>query len=856
MIDEKLYAEALRTLIVMTASGSVVALLLFALKPLIKNRLPKSAQYYLWLVVVAALLVPVPLIIRVPQYAEHVPAAAVYDAVRRNVITTEEELDRIQRAAAESPLVTDFSSQQSPIAGAVDILSIVYPFGAAGVLFYHILAYALFSRKIRRRNVPAGIDCRIRVYRNAKAATPMLIGLFSPAVVLPDREYTDEQLRAVLLHELTHLRRKDILVKWLSVLACAAHWFNPIVWLTRREIDRACELSCDEAVIRGLDANGRRSYGDTLLYVAADPGGAANKTSRAALSVTMCEEKKDLKERLLAIMRSKKRGRAAAAASAAVIIAAVLIACALGAGSGETLVLPPADDVSAILMNQYNLAGIDSDNDGPVGRITVTDKDEIKTILSAISGSEQTRRQSVNDNPSLSDDDRYLELWLDESRKLCLYVENGVPYIEEPYIAIYRAKSDFQEIYGIYAYKIAPSRTFFLENATEKQKLDRMPSVTLNADGTAELGMAIISSYIPPRCTYAFEGGELTLRAVVETEHDESFFGLKNGDEVARFAVVDDSTITFKSAAIPLFADEGARYALAKKDGFEARVLADFAQREDLPWDRAIALDVPEYPGVKFEWTSEKLTADGEEIMSGMPIWNLYLADVTGDGNPDFCATVSFGSGIVDTRILAYDYAGGKLYSLSDRAFYDYSLSLGDGRLIVTQTNGMFSGGDEGERLETGILAIVDGELTAIGIDRTTPEPEAVPPTESPRPAYVALNGYIGNFDAASGTFGFDEVQWLDSVNDADYLREIGADPDSLPNGFYIYNPDDDFVLLTLAEDAVFFIIDGAESRQVDRRVFAENLNRYAPDFQTPYIVEFVDGKSDRAAVIRERYVP
>jgi beta-lactamase regulating signal transducer with metallopeptidase domain len=113
----------------------------------------------------------------------------------------------------------------------------------------------------------------------------------------------------------------------LSALACAVYWFNPIVWLTCREIDRACELSCDEAVIRDFDARGRRSYGETLLYV------AVGKTPRAILSATVCEEKRDLKERLSAIMKAKKRTRVAVAASVAVVCIAVLAVCVLGAGS-------------------------------------------------------------------------------------------------------------------------------------------------------------------------------------------------------------------------------------------------------------------------------------------------------------------------------------------------------------------------------------------------------------------------------------------------------------------------------------------------------------------------------------------
>ncbi|MDR2670957.1 MAG: M56 family metallopeptidase, partial [Oscillospiraceae bacterium] len=351
MIDEKIYLDALRTLIVMTASGSAVALLLFALKSIIKNRLPKTAGYYLWLVVIAALLVPVSRFVTLPGdsgESVYLPGtgrtiqgapATIYETVQLYALSTEESIDVLHSDEDFYDRTYDDIPGESLVFPIMDVMSVVYPFGFAAVLLYHMVVYAVFLRKTRRYNVVTDIDCPVPVYRNAKAATPMLIGLFRPVVVLPDRAYTDEHLRAVLLHELTHWRRKDILVKWLSVFACAVHWFNPIVWLTRREIDRACELSCDEAVVRDLDPNGRQHYGETLLYIAAgNPGSppglpnGADKTPRAVLSTTMCEDKKGLKERLAAIMKNKKHTRAALAASVAVMVAAVLAACALGAG--------------------------------------------------------------------------------------------------------------------------------------------------------------------------------------------------------------------------------------------------------------------------------------------------------------------------------------------------------------------------------------------------------------------------------------------------------------------------------------------------------------------------------------------
>ncbi|MCL2748267.1 MAG: M56 family metallopeptidase, partial [Oscillospiraceae bacterium] len=227
------------------------------------------------------------------------------------------------------------------------IAVLVYALGVLGLLLYYLINYKSYTRLHCRRNRTAnaeeyamlvGLCGRHRVprlYRNPLAVTPMLIGLFRPAIILPDREYTDAQLHSVLLHELTHLRRKDMLVKWLSVLASAVHWFNPLVWLVRREIDRACELACDEAVIRGLETDGKQSYGDTLISVAADA-----RAPRVVLSTTMCEEKKTLKERLESIMKYKSKSKVIVAVSLALMV--VLSACGmvLGASSANKPEVP------------------------------------------------------------------------------------------------------------------------------------------------------------------------------------------------------------------------------------------------------------------------------------------------------------------------------------------------------------------------------------------------------------------------------------------------------------------------------------------------------------------------------------
>ena len=71
--------------------------------------------------------------------------------------------------------------------------------------------------------------------------------------------------RNIISHELTHFKRKDMFYKWLVQVTICVHWFNPFVWLLGKEVNRRCELSCDEKVVGALSAQARKDYGDTLL---------------------------------------------------------------------------------------------------------------------------------------------------------------------------------------------------------------------------------------------------------------------------------------------------------------------------------------------------------------------------------------------------------------------------------------------------------------------------------------------------------------------------------------------------------------------------------------------------------------
>ena len=114
--------------------------------------------------------------------------------------------------------------------------------------------------------------------------------------------------------------------------------------------------------------------------------------------------------------------------------------------------------------------------------------------------------------------------------------------------------------------------------------------------------------------------------------------------------------------------------------------------------DDESTINLPIYPDVTFSYNQAQIIAskpfdtseltDHTILITGMPIWNAYFADLTGDDCPEICATYTFGSGIIDSRIIIYDYAKGSSYELSDRGYFDFTLRLNeaDGYLYVDKT--------------------------------------------------------------------------------------------------------------------------------------------------------------------------
>lgn len=177
----------------------------------------------------------------------------------------------------------------------------------------------------------------------------------------------------------------------------------------------------------------------------------------------------------------------------------------------------------------------------------------------------------------------------------------------------------------------------------------------------------------------------------------------------------------------------------------------------DSPDDFPDTASLPEFPGVTFTFSSKTNglgdvicaieTGDTEprELIWGMPIENIYFTDLNGDGKRELCATVLYGSGLIDSRICVYDYANSTAYELSDRGQTDYALFHHYG-LMVKETP-TEKGSDR--PIRTVRLVLTDAGLMIADPVSTETKPEDPPKTEDADPS---MCGYPKLEDLAPGS--------------------------------------------------------------------------------------------------------
>ena len=345
----------LKIFLSMSFSGILLILALLLGKRFLKNKISRQWQYYIWLVVVMRLLLPfgpeVSLMGTAYQAVNQaISQAAPFPPQQQSpqnapggnfapTVGAEQHNETVNSPADD---VTTAHALQDIGVLLINHIWLVWLVAALGLLIRKITIYQGFAQYIKagltlvsdierldQLSIVAeqsGIKKPIELCVNPLVSSPLLIGFFHPCIVLPSADIPEKDFRYIILHELMHYKRRDMFYKWLVQITVCLHWFNPLVHLMSREITKACEFSCDEAVLAKMGSGSAQDYGKTLL----DAMAAVGKYKENLGAVTLSEDKQLLKERLGAIMKFKKQSRSGKIMTAVLTLCVVLGAAFVG----------------------------------------------------------------------------------------------------------------------------------------------------------------------------------------------------------------------------------------------------------------------------------------------------------------------------------------------------------------------------------------------------------------------------------------------------------------------------------------------------------------------------------------------
>ena len=263
--------------------GTVLLVLIIIIQKILRRRLPVHWHYLLWLLLLIRLAVP-----WLPE-----SKMSIFNLIPRSVqqgriiesfsqSRSADPMGFYMYARSENaPQITEESETFS--VRFVRALPALWLIGTVLIACYVLMRSISLWHTVKRERpitdseildlledckMQMGIETILAVVVSDRIKSPALFGFVRPRLLLPQgmlETYSLEELRYVFIHELGHLKQRDIYLGWLMALLQVVHWFNPLMWFAfgRMRADR--ELACDRLVISTMGPDEPPEYGRTIV---------------------------------------------------------------------------------------------------------------------------------------------------------------------------------------------------------------------------------------------------------------------------------------------------------------------------------------------------------------------------------------------------------------------------------------------------------------------------------------------------------------------------------------------------------------------------------------------------------------
>lgn len=244
----------------MSFTGSFVIAFVLIARLLLKKS-PKIFSYALWSVVLFRLICPFSfesMLSLLPTNPSPIPGNIGYMAIPQ--INT--GIPTLNNSINSNLPAGTLAASVNPLQLWIFAGRVLWLIGIAILLIYSLTMLFRLTKKLK-----SATHYSDNIYISNQIDTAFVLGAFRPKIYLPSN-LSDTEREYILLHEQTHIKRLDHVVKLMSFFVLLLHWFNPLVWTAFFASSKDMEMSCDEAVIKKLGNAVKKDYSSSLLSLA------------------------------------------------------------------------------------------------------------------------------------------------------------------------------------------------------------------------------------------------------------------------------------------------------------------------------------------------------------------------------------------------------------------------------------------------------------------------------------------------------------------------------------------------------------------------------------------------------------
>lgn len=284
--------ELFRLVVSLSIMGSVLALGIGLIKLFFRQKLSANWHYYIWFLLIVRLLIPfspqstlsvfnvlphgMPAL-SLPQILNEAPSTL---PPSKSVTTPPTSM------VGNTPTVDQTTNASSPTGG-IEVnyttLGIVWISGVSVILLYLVLVNGLLFLRLKKQPTydtreiieileeskkRLQVHSKVSVIYDNGLKSPALFGWRRPKIIISPQiidKLSPEDLKYVFLHELSHLKRHDLLVNTLVTITQVIYWFNPLIGYALQQMKCDCEIACDATALATVQPQEHQKYGQTII---------------------------------------------------------------------------------------------------------------------------------------------------------------------------------------------------------------------------------------------------------------------------------------------------------------------------------------------------------------------------------------------------------------------------------------------------------------------------------------------------------------------------------------------------------------------------------------------------------------